>query len=95
LQAIQAVFQVGVEPALHGARTDGQILGDGPVGPAAPGRQHDLQPVAQAAVGGGAEGVLQGAELRRRELDAYQGSVPVQNLAKSSKVRDRTPSNGF
>jgi hypothetical protein len=63
LQTFQAALQVGVEPALHAARADDEVLGDRLVCAAALGQQDDLGAVAQAAVRRGPKDLLEKTEF--------------------------------
>jgi hypothetical protein len=58
-QAVEPAFEVGVEPALDGARGDGQVLGDLLVGPVPGGQADDLDAIAELGVGFVAVGLIE------------------------------------
>jgi hypothetical protein len=73
LQAVEAAFQIGIEPTGNGAAVDAQVGGDVLVGPAAVGKQDNLEPVAEFAVLRGAEQLLEPLDFGRGELNADHG----------------------
>lgn len=66
-QAIEAVLQLSIEPALHGARVDGQVRGDLLVGPVPGGQAYDLDAGAKCEVGFLAVGVIEPLRLLLRQ----------------------------
>jgi hypothetical protein len=68
--ALEAALQVGVEPALDGARGTGQVLCDVLVRPVAAGQPDDLDAVAVLRVGLLTEGLVEPLGLLLRQADA-------------------------
>src|SRR5689334_21423852 len=62
-QTIEALVQVGVEPALDGSRAEGQVLGNVLVGPVAAGQADDLDAVFVLRVGFLVEGQVEALRL--------------------------------
>ena len=76
-QAVEAAFEVGVEPPLDGAGRDPQVGGDVLVLAAPVGQPDDLEPVQELAVGGLAEGPFEASGLGVGQLDADHGRAEV------------------
>jgi hypothetical protein len=68
--AVEPAFEVRIEPALDGARTEIQIRGDVLVGPVAAGQAGDLDAVPVLGVGLFAEGTVRPLRLPLRQADA-------------------------
>src|SRR5262249_32165735 len=69
-QAVEAAFEVGVEPTLDGARGDGQIFCDLFAGPVAGGKADDVDAVSVFGFGLFAESLIQPLGLLLRQTDA-------------------------
>src|SRR5581483_4815174 len=70
-QAIEPALQVGVEPALDGARGDGQVRGYLLVGPVPAGQPHYLDAISVLRVGFLAIGQFEALRLPLGQSDAY------------------------
>ena len=85
-------LQVGVEPALDGARGDGQVGGDVLVRPAPVGQADDLEAVAELGVGFLAEslveplGFLGGKRMRITRLSLREVVYPPSLYAPDSLI---------
>lgn len=68
-EAIRPPFEVGIKPALDGAGTHPQLVGDSLALLSLVGESDDVESVAEFGVGGGAEGPLQTLGLSFAELN--------------------------
>ena len=67
LEALQALFLIGLEPAAHRGAMGSSILGDGLALPAPTRHQHRLALVTELSIGGGCEQEFQLRLIRCRE----------------------------